>query len=298
MDKLRSANPLGVHALVWVGDTSPKSLEYAVEQTSGAGFDLLELSLHDLANLDVKGARTALEERGLEVVCSRGLAFDADVSSEDLSIVRKGETLLQESLDVTGRLGGRLLTGALFSALGKYPRPVSAAGWANAVGVLKNLARDAGKRNMRLGLEVCNRYETNVANTARTALRMCDEIGEDNVGVHLDTYHMNIEEDDFVRPVHNVGERLEYVHIGENHRGYLGSGHIDFTAFFHALGDIGYAGAITFESFSSTVVARQLSDDLGIWRDLWSDGMDLAVQARTFIRQLLHAGMPGARNEQ
>ena len=58
---------------------------------------------------------------------------------------------------------------------------------------------------------------------------------------------MNIEEDDLVRPVHEVGDRLGYVHIGENHRGYLGSGHLDFTAFFHALADIGYQGPITFE---------------------------------------------------
>lgn len=293
MDTLISSNPLGVHALVWVGDTSPESLRYAAEQTSRAGFDLLELSLHDLAHLDLEDAREVLRERRLDVVCSRGLAFDADVSSEDLSIVRKGETLLRESLDATARLGGKLLTGALYSALGKYPCPVSAAGWANAVGVLKNLAKEARAKQLRLGLEVCNRYETNVVNTARSALQMCDEIGEDNVGIHLDTYHMNIEEDDFVRPVCEVGERLEYVHVGENHRGYLGSGHIDFTGFFHALDDVGYSGPVTFESFSSTVVARQLSDDLAIWRDLWNDGMDLAVHARTYVAQLLRTGPSG-----
>jgi D-psicose/D-tagatose/L-ribulose 3-epimerase len=76
---------------------------------------------------------------------------------------------------------------------------------------------------------------------------------------------------------------LGYVHIGENHRGYLGSGHIDFAAFFHALTDIGYAGPITFESFSSAVAAPGLSNDLAIWRNLWDDGADLARHARAFI---------------
>ena len=95
---------------------------------------------------------------------------------------------------------------------------------------------------MSLGLEICNRYETNVVNTAHDALALADDIGEDNVLIHLDTYHMNIEEDDLVRPVHEVGDRLGYVHIGENHRGYLGSGHLDLTGFFHALADIGYTG--------------------------------------------------------
>ena len=81
------------------------------------------------------------------------------------------------------------------------------------------------------GIEVCNRYETHVVNTARQALALVDDIGADNVMIHLDTYHMNIEEDDLVRPLRDVGDRLGYVHIGENHRGLLGSGHIDFTGF-------------------------------------------------------------------
>ena len=142
---------------------------------------------------------------------------------------------------------------------------------------------------MTLGLEICNRYETNVINTAHDALRLADDIGEDNVLIHLDTYHMNIEEDDLVRPVYEVGDRLGYVHIGENHRGYLGSGHLDFTSFFHALADIGYTGPITFESFSSAVVAAGLSNDLAIWRNLWTDGEDLARHAHAFIANQLTA---------
>ncbi|MDF2711609.1 MAG: xylose isomerase protein [Nonomuraea muscovyensis] len=90
--------------------------------------------------------------------------------------------------------------------------------------------------------------------------------------------------------MHEVGDRLGYVYVGENHRGYLGSGHLDFTAFCHALGDIGYTGPITFESFSSAVVMRGLSNDLAIWRNLWSDGEDLARHARAFIDGHLRVG--------
>jgi D-psicose/D-tagatose/L-ribulose 3-epimerase len=283
------ANPLGVHALVWAGDTSPTSVEYAVAQTKKTGFDLLEISLHDSINLDVAAARAQLAAAGLQVACSRGLAFDADVSSEDTAVVERGEKLLHDSLALTADLGGTHFTGALYSALGKYDRPLSTAGRANVVAVLGRLAKEARAKGMTLGLEICNRYETNVINTARDALRLADDIGEDNVLIHLDTYHMNIEEDDFVRPVREVGDRLGYVHIGENHRGYLGSGHLDFTSFFHALHDIGYTGPITFESFSSAVVAAGLSNDLAIWRNLWNDGEDLARHARAFIAQHLDA---------
>lgn len=285
----RTANPIGVHALVWEGTTDPASVTRAIEATRRAGFDLLEFSLHDLTHLNVARTRDELTEAGLSVACSRGLAFDADISSEDTAVVEKGEKLLQESLAVTADLGGRHLTGALYSALGKYSAPLSAAGRANVVRVLQTLAAEAESRGMTLGLEVCNRYETNVVNTARQALELADDIGADNVLIHLDTYHMNIEEDDFVRPVADVGARLGYVHIGENHRGYLGSGSIDFGAFFHALADIDYRGPITFESFSSAVVAPGLSNDLAVWRNLWTDGADLATHARGFIEQHLHA---------
>jgi D-psicose/D-tagatose/L-ribulose 3-epimerase len=282
-------NPLGVHALVWVGDTSPASVSQAITQTKNAGFDLLELSLHDADNLDTAAARSQLKEAGLQVACSRGLAFDADVSSDDPAVVARGEALLHESLQITHDLGGTLLTGALYSALGKYGAPLSAAGRRNVVTVLQGLAKEAETLGMTLGLEICNRYETNVINTAHDALRLADDIGADNVTIHLDTYHMNIEEDDLVRPVYEVGDRLGYVHIGENHRGYLGSGHLDLTGFFHALADVGYTGPITFESFSSAVLSATLTRDLAIWRNLWDDGEDLARHAREHMAGLLAA---------
>ncbi len=280
-------NKLGVHALVFAGGTSPEQMTHIITETKRAGYDVLELSLHDSPSLDVAHARAELDKAGLGIVCSRGLAFSADVSSEDPEVVARGAKLLHDSLEITHGLGGSHFTGALYSALGKYGHALSATGRANVVSVLKDLAVEAQAKQMTLGLEICNRYETNVINTAADALRLADDIGHDNVVIHLDTYHMNIEEDDFVRPVHLVGDRLGYVHIGENHRGYLGSGHLDFTSFFHALADINYSGPITFESFSSAVVSPTLSNDLAIWRNLWNDGPALAIHARQFMANRL-----------
>ncbi|GAA3596311.1 sugar phosphate isomerase/epimerase [Kineosporia mesophila] len=276
-------NALGVHALVWAGSTSPAEVEQAVRSTKEAGYDLLEFSLHDGLTMDTAHARTTLEQAGLQVACSRGLAPDADVSSEDPAVVARGAQLLSKSLEITAAIGGTMFAGALYSAFGKAAAPLSTAGRNNVIAVLRDLAKQAAEHDITLMLEICNRYETNVINTAHDALLLADDIGADNVKIHLDTYHMNIEEADMVRPVHEVGDRLGYVHIGENHRGYLGSGHIDFTAFFHALADIDYTGPITFESFSSAVVAPGLSNDLAIWRNLWSDGADLAKHAHTYL---------------
>ncbi|GHD41824.1 sugar phosphate isomerase/epimerase [Mycetocola manganoxydans] len=282
-------NKLGVHALVFSGGTTPDEVTYTVDQAKKAGYDILEMSLHDAVNLDVPSAKSALDAAGMDIVCSRGLAFDADVSSSDSAVVARGAKLLQDSLQITADLGGTHFTGALYSALGKYGQPLSAAGRANVVAVLQDLAKEAQTKGMTLGLEVCNRYETNVINTASQALTLADDIGEDNVLIHLDSYHMNIEEDDFVRPILLAGSRLGYIHVGENHRGYLGSGHLDFTSFFHALAQVEYAGAITFESFSSAVVSPTLSNDLAIWRNLWNDGPGLAKHAHNYMSTMLEA---------
>ena len=286
-------NPLGIHALVWTGDIEPSSVELAARQTRAAGYQFLELSLHDTTQLDVDHARTTLAEHGLGVACSRGLAFDADISSDDPAVVERGARLLRESVDVAAALGARNLCGALYSALGKYAQPVTSEGYANAVDVLREVAGEAGRCGLGLGIEVVNRYETHVLNTAAQALRFIDAIGADNVYVHLDTYHMNIEETDLVQPVLDCADRLGYVHIGENHRGYLGAGSIDFGSFFHALQRIDYRGGITFESFSSAVVMPGLCSDLAVWRNLWSDGMDLASSARAFMQSHLRAAAAG-----
>ncbi|MEJ0004263.1 MAG: sugar phosphate isomerase/epimerase family protein [Pararobbsia sp.] len=276
-------NVLGIHALVWAGDLSPDAARSVIENSKAAGFDLVELSLHAPATLDVTLTRRLLEANELQVGCSRGLAFDADVSSEDPACVARGLALLEQAVGLTQALGGRYFGGVPYSALGKYDHPLTEGGRRNVVASLRRLAGFAAERGVTLGIEVVNRYESNVVNTARQALQLIDDVGANNIVVHLDTYHMNIEEADFVQPVLECGDRLGYVHIGESHRGYLGSGTIDFTSFFHALARIDYRGPITFESFSSAVVARGLSNDLAVWRNLWRDGMDLATHARSFI---------------
>ncbi len=276
-------NPLGIHALVFAGGTTPDEVDTITAGAQRARYDIIEFSLHGLDHLDTASTKQLLQDRRLTAICSRGLAPDADVSSEDLAVVERGAALLHESLQATAAIGGVRLTGALYSAFGKAAAPLSDAGRRNIVSVLRDLAVEARGLDVALGLEVCNRYETNVVNTAADALRLADEIGEANVDVHLDIYHMNIEEKNFRDPVRLLGDRLGYVHVGENDRGYLGSGHLDFASFFDALGEAGYTGGITFESFSSAVVSPTLSNDLSIWRNLWTDSDDLASHAHDFL---------------
>ena len=275
-------NQFGVHSLVWTGHFDAQGAEEAIAATKRAGYDLLEISLHQPELLDVSRTRALLREYEVGVAVSRGLSFEQDPTSEDPETAALGERTLLDTLELTAQLGGAYFGGALYSALGKYPRRATDRGRDQAVATVARLAGRARELGVTLGMEICNRYETNVVNTAEQCLIFIDDVGHDNVVVHLDTYHMNIEEQDFVRPVMACGDRLGYVHIGESNRGYLGSGTVDFRSFFHALVDVGYDGVITFESFSSEVATPGLSDELAVWRNLWTDGDDLAVHAREF----------------
>jgi D-psicose/D-tagatose/L-ribulose 3-epimerase len=221
--------------------------------------------------------------------CSLGLSFDADINNEDAEIAKRGEARLMDALTVVEQLGGDYLGGVVFSALGKYPKPTTQKAVENATNALRRLAKAASERGITVGLEPVNRYESNLINTGQQALDMIANIGEKNVVVHLDIYHMNIEEQDLVSPVLAAGAQLGYVHIGASHRGPLGTGNIDFDSFFGALAKIKYTGTITFESFSSAVVSPELSSTLGIWRNLWTDNKAMAKSAREYMEAKIAA---------
>ena len=101
--------------------------------------------------------------------------------------------------------------------------------------------------------------------------------------LHLDTFHMNIEEADVGLAIRHAADKIGYIHIGESHRGYLGTGTIDFPAIFDALVAIGWDDYVTFESFSTTIVDKDLSLKTAIWRNLWDDNVALAKHAHRFI---------------
>jgi D-psicose/D-tagatose/L-ribulose 3-epimerase len=220
------------------------------------------------------------------VSASLGLSEDTDVSSEDPDVVARGRARLSRALDVLRDSGGRVLCGVLYSKLGKYAGPATERGRANSREAIAWLADKAAASDITLALEFCNRYETNLLNTTRQTLDFIAEVGRPNVMAHLDTYHMNIEEHSFTEAVQAAAAagRLGYVHIGESHRGALGTGTIPWAEFFAALTAVGYDGIMTFESFSSEVVHRTLSNDLAIWRNLWTDNTALARDALAFAR--------------
>jgi len=233
----------------------------------------------------------ALERAKLGSSASLGLDASTDISSSDKDAVTRGEALLDRALAVVRDVGGTDLCGVIHSAMMKYMAPKTAEQVENSVGVIRRLAEKADKVGVNLHLEVVNRYESNLLNTGAQAVEMIGRIGAPNLRVHLDTYHMNSEEGFVGKAIEDCGRHLGYFHVGESHRGYLGTGTIDFDAAFRALARIGYQGPIAFESFSSAVVDPKLSNMLGVWRNLWTDSRDLAAHAKAFME----AGLVSAR---
>ncbi len=290
-------NPLGVHALVFVSGWSQKQAARAIDHARAAGYQYLEIPLIDPKAINVKRTQKALESVAIKPITSLGLSIDTDISSDDPAAVRRGETLLNDALTVARDLGSTMLSGVLYSALSKYQKASSDIGRWNCVQALRRLAERAKASDMTIGIEPVNRYESNLINCGDDALTLIEAVGADNMVVHLDSYHMNIEEGEPGPLIERLGRRLGYVHINESHRGYLGTGSIDFDALFRALADHNYDGVITFEAFSAGVGDPELNAELAVWRPLFDDPEDLARHARNFMTEALRRAGQRPSNE-
>lgn len=282
-------NKLGVHALVWEAGWSHAECARAIAKTAEVGYDFIEAPALDPSLIDADYTSRQLAAAGIGISFSLGLDFDTDISSGDPEKGRLGKAKLLDAISVCRDCGGNYIGGILYSAFGKYYTQPTAAGVAQSVDILREVAEVAAASDITLCLEVVNRYETNILNTAAQGVEMCRRIGAPNVKLHLDVYHMNIEESDMAAAIEETGDLIGYFHTGDSHRGYLGSGSIDLQSAFRALVRTGYQGPITFESFSSRVVGQPLEGILGIWRNLWEDGHDLAAHALMYTKSQLKA---------
>ncbi|CDM61748.1 MULTISPECIES: sugar phosphate isomerase/epimerase family protein [Rhizobium] len=274
---------IGVHSFVWSAGSSKDELARTLERSRELGFKLVEFSYLDPKQVDVKWLASRIEQLDLDVAISMGLPAEGDISSDDASVVANGVDILDRAVALVRDLGGSKLAGILSSAHGKQENALTKKAWDTSVRTLSKVAERAKSAGVTLNLEIVNRFESNMLNTAAQGLAYIKDTGASNVFLHLDTFHMNIEEADVGLAIRNAADKIGYVHIGESHRGYLGTGNIDFVAIFDALISIGWDDFVTFESFSTTIVDKDLSLKTAIWRNLWSDNVALAEHARRFM---------------
>jgi D-psicose/D-tagatose/L-ribulose 3-epimerase len=284
-----AANPLGIHAGVWVGDWSDASARFAIESSARAGYDLIEIPAVDPRVVDVQHTVRLLAENHIDAVVSLALDAHTDINTEDASVSARGEALLSRTVDFARDIGARYLGGVTYSAMVKYTHPATIASRENSLAVLGRIAEKARASGITLGVEYVNRYESNLLNTAAQTVRFLEDLGADNVALHLDTFHANSEELSLAAAVQDAGDRLGYIHASESHRGHLGTGILDFASLFRQLALTGYPGPVTFESFSSAIHPRETANTIGIWRDPWTDPAEAARNAHAFLSAQLAA---------
>jgi D-psicose/D-tagatose/L-ribulose 3-epimerase len=197
---------------------------------------------------------------------------------------------LTRAIELTAELGSDTLTGALYTHLGTLTRhPPTEDELSICSATLKEAARIAQQHGVSLGIEAINRYETYLNNTAQQVAQMVDGIDEPNVFAHVDTYHMNIEEKGFQRPIEHLGQRLRYVHLSESDRGTPGTGNVDWDAVFAGLRNIGFRGHLAMESF--VAVNEAIIGATAIWRKVAEDPDVLVRDGFAFLRHEAHTHM-------
>lgn len=276
---------LGIHSFVWTDGKTQEGLERALEKSAEHGYRCIEFAylrpkLFDLDKLAKKSM-----ELDVEIGVTMGLPLDKDVSSEDKAVVASGKEMLADAVRAVRDLGGNKLGGILYSAHTKYNSQPTERGWKNSVEAISETAEIAKDTSIDLVLEVVNRFESNLINTTAQGLKYLSDTGTDHVKLHLDTFHMQIEEVNLGAAIRLAGDKIGYFHIGESNRGYLGDGTIVWEPVFDALVEIEYANDVIFESFSTSIVDEGLSLVCGIWRNTWRDNDPLAAHARQFIIQ-------------
>ncbi len=250
------------------------------------GFDTVEIAIEDPAHVDPAFLKAAAAKAGIAIgsVCAAmGPGRDFRGSAADQ---KNAQQYLTALVDQAAAMGCPRIIGPLYSVvglIGSHDDKTKAAHFKLVVKNLKQLAKHAEKKGVLLCVEPLNRFETDFLNTCDQGLRLVKAVNSPAVKLHLDTFHMNIEEANPAAAIRLAGDKLGYFHIGESNRGYLGDGVIDFDAIFDALIDIDYQRDIVFESFSTTIVDEALSLACAIWRDTWRENDPLAAHAKQFI---------------
>lgn len=272
-------NKFGAHAFVWIGDWDTDSGNHAIAEAGKHGFDFIEIPLLKPSNFDVASHTAALKAAGISATYSLVLP-----SGHQMSLYpEKARSFLIGALDTIYAAGGDYLCGCIAYELGfltgKPPTPDERA---TVVEVLRDLASEAKQRGITLGLEACNRYETYLYNTLGDARETILAVGAENLKLHADTYHMNIEEEGFAKPIRATADVLDYIHMSESHRGLVGSGTVNWEQVWGALAEIGYKGYLVLESFAA--INPDLQAATCLWRPPNQSPEVLAREGLAFLR--------------
>lgn len=252
------------------------------------GFESVEIPVDDPNGFDPAFVKGELDKAGLACgsVCAC-LGLDRDLRGTP-EAQQNALNYMKKCLDIMVVLDCPRLIGPVYSAVGRAeavePEEYKKQ-WATVVGHLKDLCRYAEERGKVICMEPLNRFETDFINTVDQALRMIKDVGSPALKVHLDTFHMNIEEKCPAAAIRKAGKRLGHFHACGSDRGTPGNDHIDWKAIAKALKAVRYDGDVVIESFTKDV--KIIARAAAIWRQIEPRREDIAVKGLAFLKKTL-----------
>ena len=267
----------------WTGD-----YRYFAKKIASLGFDIMEISAGDLLKMtdrDLTELKAIAKDLGLTISSNIGPPKSKDVASADASVRRDGIQFLTDIMKNMDKLDSRDLVGVTYTY---WPNDFSDldkdAIWERGVKSVQEFGKVAEGLGITCSLEIVNRFETLVLNTAEEGVKFCNEVGCKSIKLLLDTFHMNIEEDNLPDAFRTAGNLLGHVHVGEGNRKLPGMGHLPWKEMGKALNEIGFDGGVVMEPFMT--MGGAVGKDIKVWRDL-SEGADEAKMDENIKNSLI-----------
>jgi len=288
-------NKIGIYYAYWTHNWDVDFHPF-VDKVADLGFDILEVNGGTIAKMTPEERKSLCDhaaERQIELTYCIGLPAEYDVASEDPAVRGRGTAFLQQMARSIGQMGGGKLSGILYGCwpttlpMNADKRPYVK----RSIASVKEAVKAAEDNNVFFNMEVVNRFEQFILNTAEEAVAFVEQVDSPNCKILLDTFHMNIEEESIYKAILTAGKHLGHLHIGENNRTPPGCGRgiIPWDSLAEALRAIDYQESIVMEPF--LMPGGEVGRDIKVFRDM-SIGVDMDAEARAacqFMRKTLEA---------
>ncbi len=269
----------GVHTSMWTMHWDRAGAEKTIPAAAAYKMDFIEIALLNTAIVDAPHTRALLEKHNMRAVCSLGLPQENWASVNPDGAIEQ----LCRSLDKAAEMGAEALSGVTYGGIGERTGlPPTMAEYDNIAKALTAAAKHAKKLGIAFGIEPVNRYENHLINTGWQAKWMIEKVGADNIFIHLDTYHMNIEEKGAGNGILDARDHLRYIHLSESDRGTPGEGTCDWDEVYATLAAIGFKGGLAMESFIN--MPPEVGYGLAVWRPVAENFEAVMDKGLPFLR--------------
>jgi D-psicose/D-tagatose/L-ribulose 3-epimerase len=275
----------GVNTWVWTSPLTDAALAELAPRISDWGFDVVELPVENPGDWDPVRAAKVLSDHGLTAAVALVMGDGRELVATVADTVAGTRDYLRHVVDVAATVGAPAIAGPAYASVGRTWRMTPserADRYAELREGLSPVVEHARAAGVTVAVEPLNRYETSLINTVDQALEAIEGLPADGIGLALDVYHMNIEEQSVTGAIARAAGRIAHVQVCANDRGAPGADHLDWPAIVGALDAAGYTGPLVIESF--TADNATIATAASIWRPLAASQDAIAVDGLAFLR--------------